>query len=231
MNIKPFLKPGALVFGAALAAALLVACSDDESQDGSSTQHPTSHTASIDEAFRDDMRMLWEDHIAWTRLAIVSLAHGLPDAAATTDRLLENQVHIGDAIKPYYGDAAGDQLTALLKEHIVIAADLVVAAKAGDNAAVERAQSSWYANADAVGAFLGTANPDNWDAGEMKSMMREHLDLTLQEAVHFLTGDYEASVADYDQIHIQILGMADMLSEGIIVQFPNAFAAQVGGVQ
>jgi hypothetical protein len=175
------------------------------------------------------MRVLWEDHIAWTRLAIVSIAGGLPDAAATTERLLQNQVDIGDAIKPYYGNAAGGQLTALLKDHIVIAADLVTAAKAGDTGAVERAQASWYANADAVGAFLATANPDQWKEDEMKSMMREHLDLTLQEAVHYLTGDHRASVADYDKIHLQILAMADMLSDGIIAQFPDAFTAQGGG--
>jgi hypothetical protein len=226
MNVKSFLKSGALLAGAA-ATALLVACSGSEGEDHAS--HSTSTPTSADEAFRDDMRVLWEDHIAWTRLAIVSIAGGLPDATATTERLLQNQVDIGNAIKPYYGGAAGNQLTALLKDHIVIAADLVTAAKAGDNGAVERAQTSWYANADAVGAFLGTANPENWNAEEMKSMMREHLDLTLQEAVHYLTGDHQASVADYDKIHLQILGMADMLSDGIIAQFPNAFTAQGGG--
>jgi hypothetical protein len=57
----------------------------------------------------------------------------------------------------------------------------------------------------------------------MKAMMREHLDLTLQEAVAYLTGDHAGSIAAYDQIHLQALGMADMLSDGIIRQFPNQF--------
>src|SRR5215216_2094069 len=69
-------------------------------------------------AFHDAMRKLWEDHITWTRLAIISLAHDLPDLPGTSARLLRNQVDIGSAIKPYYGRAAGDQLTALLEEHI-----------------------------------------------------------------------------------------------------------------
>jgi hypothetical protein len=55
-------------------------------------------------------------------------------------------------------------------------------------------------------------------------MMRDHLDLTLQEAAHQLGGDYAASVADYDAVVTEILEMADMLSTGIIKQFPNAFA-------
>src|SRR5262245_8661468 len=83
-------------------------------------------------AFHDDMRKLWEDHITWTRLFIVSFAAGLPDTDPTAQRLLQNQTDLGNAIKPFYGDAAGNQLTALLHDHILIAADLLTAAKAGD---------------------------------------------------------------------------------------------------
>jgi hypothetical protein len=170
------------------------------------------------------MRVLWEDHITWTRLAIVSLAANLPDSDSTVQRLLQNQVDIGNAVKPYYGDAAGNQLTALLKDHIVLAAQLINAAKAGDQSAVEQAKARWYGNGDEIGAFLSSANPKQWSDAEMKSMMREHLDLTLNAAVHYLSGDYHASVADYDEIHRQILHMADMLSDGILSQFPERFS-------
>ena len=91
-------------------------------------------------AFHDAMRKLWEDHITWTRLAIVSFAHDLPDLPATEARLLDNQADIGNAIKPYYGKAAGNQLTALLKEHITGAVALLAAAKAGDQDAHRAAQ-------------------------------------------------------------------------------------------
>jgi hypothetical protein len=76
------------------------------------------------------MRKLWEDHVTWTRLYIVSAVAGLPDAGATAERLLQNQTDIGNAIKPFYGEAAGERLTALLRPHILIAAELVTAAKA-----------------------------------------------------------------------------------------------------
>ena len=174
-------------------------------------------------AFHDSMRKLWEDHITWTRLFIVSFAADLPDTDATAQRLLQNQTDLGNAIKPFYGDAAGDQLTGLLREHILIAADLLTAAKAGDSAGVADAQARWYTNADEIAAFLHAANPDEWPLDEMKLMMRTHLDLTLAEAVARLQRDWPADIAAYDQVHEEILQMADMLSTGIIHQFPKKF--------
>ena len=82
--------------------------------------------------FHDGMRKLWEDHVTWTRLAIVTFADGSGGFGPTAGRLLQNQTDIGDAIKPYYGDAAGDRLTALLHDHITIAVELLQAAKAAD---------------------------------------------------------------------------------------------------
>jgi len=176
--------------------------------------------------FHDAMRVLWEDHITWTRLAIVSLATGpdaLPDADATVGRLLRNQDDIGDAVKPFYGDAAGEQLSVLLREHIVGAAELIAAAQSGDADAVAAASEAWYTNGNQVADFLAAANPGQWDQAEMRAMMRDHLDLTLAEAVARLEGRYADEVKIYDQIHVQILHMADMLSDGIVRQFPGQF--------
>jgi len=172
-------------------------------------------------ALHNAMRKLWEDHITWTRLFIVSDVAGLPDRGPTVARLLANQEDIGAAIKPYYGEAAGDQLTGLLNRHILTAADLLAAAKAGNTAGTEAASTRWYANADSIAAFLNGANPQNWPLGHMRQMMKDHLDLTLEEAVARLQGDYQADIAAYDKVHEEILLMADMLTEGIIAQFPD----------
>ena len=175
------------------------------------------------QAFHDAMRKLWEDHITWTRLVIIGVFEDSPGLNSSVQRLLQNQVDIGDAVKPFYGDEAGDQLTALLTDHILIAAEILQAAKSGNTAALEDAIKRWYTNADDIAVFLNATNPSQWPLEEMKAMMREHLDLTLEEAVAYLQGDYEASVAAYDEVHVQALEMADMLSMGIIKQFPNKF--------
>ena len=173
-------------------------------------------------AFHDGMRQLWEDHIVWTREFIVSFAADGADLSAVTGRLLRNQDDIGDAIKPFYGDAAGEQLSALLRDHILGAAALLDAAKKGGN--VQAASDAWYANGDDIAEFLAAANPRAWPVEEMKAMMKDHLDLTLAEAVNRLQGNFAADIAKYDEIHGQILHMADMLSDGIIAQFPAKFA-------
>jgi hypothetical protein len=165
-------------------------------------------------AFHDAMRKLWEDHIVWTRQYIVSAATlpgDLPDIGPTTDRLLANQADIGNALKPFYGEAAGDAVTALLRDHILTAAELIGAAKAGDAAAVERASTAWYANAHDIAVALHALNPDNWALGDLDKMMKDHLDLTLAEAVARLEGRYADDIAD-------------MLSDGIVAQFPSKFS-------
>jgi hypothetical protein len=180
-------------------------------------------------AFRTDMRKLWEDHITWTRQYIVSAATlpgDLPDIGPTADRLFANQVDIGNAIKPFYGDAAGNRLTQLLTDHIAIAADAIAKAKAGDSAGLNAALDAWHANADAIARFLADANPRSWPFVMMQAHMRDHLDLTLAEAVARLQGRYADDIAAYDQVHAQILEMADMLSDGIIAQFAQRFTGK-----
>ena len=181
-----------------------------------------SHPPAV--AFERTMRALWEEHATWTRLYIVSVAADLPDQDATTQRLLCNQADIGDALKPFYGEEAGDTLATLLTDHILGAADLLTAAKAGDQDRIEAAAATWYANADEIAAFLNTANPDHWPRDEMRAEMRMHLDLTLKEAQARLGGDWAADIAAYDEVHRHILSWADALSAGVVRQFPDRFA-------
>jgi len=189
---------------------------------------PHAKLASREFALRQAMRKLWEDHVTWTRLFLVSDITGLPggttlpDLDATTNRLLQNQTDIGNAIAPFYGADAGAALTALLREHILTAAEIVADAKAGDSAGQADATARWFANADAIAQFLADANP-HFKFQTIDDLMRTHLNQTLDEAVARLTGDWTGDVAAYDAVHVHILHMADFLSDGIVQQFPNRF--------
>jgi hypothetical protein len=170
------------------------------------------------------MDTLWADHVTWTRLVIVDFAAGAPNLKPDLDRLLRNQADIGNAIKPFYGAAAGAQLTRLLRTHIMEAVPVLSAAKAGQKAKLATALKAWYANAHQIAAFLAKANPTSWPLPEMTKMMDTHLRLTTNEAAAHLKGRWQASIAAYDQVRAEILMMADMLADGIVEQFPARFA-------
>jgi hypothetical protein len=174
-------------------------------------------------ALRNEMRRLWEDHVTWTRMAVVSLVAGSPDTEATVARLLRNQADIGNALEPFYGASAGNALTQELRRHILIAAELVTAAKAGDQAKAADAQGRWAANAHDIAVLLNRANPRHWKLAAVEAMLGEHLRLTTEEAVARLQGDWAADVAAYDRVHAHALAMADTLSSGLVKQFPRRF--------
>ena len=169
------------------------------------------------------MRRLWEDHITWTRLAIISLTTGSPDTEATVARLLRNQTDIGNAVKPFYGQAAGNELTRQLRTHILIAADVVTAAKLGDQTKLADARARWAKNGDDIAEVLASVNPRFWKPAVMKAELRTHLRLTTDEAVARLQRNWAADIAAYDKIHRHALHLSDVLATGIVEQFPTRF--------
>jgi hypothetical protein len=204
-------------------AALAVSNGHDARAHGGSGHDATATITPKQLALRSDMRQLWEDHIVWTRLAIISLTTDSPDTEATVGRLLQNQTDIGNAVKPFYGKAAGNELTRQLRTHILIAADLIAAAKAGDQVKLAEEQARWAQNGDDIAKVLSSVNSRYWMLGKMKAEMAMHLRLTTEEAVARLQGNWTADVAAYDKIHRHILHMSDLLSEGLIKQFPKRF--------
>ncbi len=171
---------------------------------------------------RMDMRKLWEDHITWTRNYIISALSDLKDTGKVAERLLRNQDDIGDAIKPIYGNEAGKILAALLRDHILIATEVVKAAKMGNNEELTKANKKWYSNADDIAAFLSGANP-NWPKQVLVDMLYKHLEYTTGEVVSRLKEDWQADIDFYDKGHVHMLMLSDALTDGIVKQFPEKF--------
>jgi hypothetical protein len=168
------------------------------------------------------LRRLWSDHVIWTREYVVAAIARTPDAQPAAGRLLANQEHIGGAIAPFYGQAAGSALTDLLKQHIMIAVDLIEAAKAADPVSFAEADRRWDANALQVAALLSSVNP-NWREDDVVDLLRQHLKLTKDEATARLQQSWADDIEAFDQIFTEILTIADVLADGIIKQFPERF--------
>jgi hypothetical protein len=180
--------------------------------------------ATTKEPVRIALRKLWSDHVIWTREYIIAAVAGTPDADAAAGRLLKNQEDIGAAIAGFYGDAAGAKLTELLKAHIMIAVDLVAAAKSGDKAAFATHDARWTANAEEIAGFLAGANP-NWPKQDVFDLLSLHLKLTKDEAVARIGGDWAADIKAFDAIFNEIMVLADALNDGIAAQFPEKLRA------
>jgi hypothetical protein len=310
-------------------------------------QRGTSQSAIGRQAFHDRMRELWTDHVVYTRNFIISASSALPDTAELSQRLLRNQDEIGEAIKPYYGDAAGSQLASLLRNHIQLAAKTLTVAKGAttamnvqnqstsqfssdtrsdtatradtsqsrmnsqypshpspssktsdttqarrgnakndttqaktnaqypttegrrnqtdttqkntdgtaqaststyaqgqmqnqssmnqqagqvDSSALNQAVAALKANGDSIADFLAKANPRGFSRQILSSGLQMHITLLLKEATAQIKKDWSGSIAAYDESQRQILQMADMLSDGIMKQFPSRFSNKATAV-
>lgn len=185
------------------------------------TSTVTSSAASLKLA----LRRLWSDHVIWTREYVLAAVAGTPDADAAAGRLLKNQEDIGNAVVPVYGADAGKALTDLLKQHIMIAVDLIAAAKSGDNDAFAKHDRRWTENAEEIAGLLSGANPTHWPKADVTDLLMQHLNLTKNEVVARLKSDWKADVEAFDLIFTEILTVSDVLADGIVAQFPDKFAA------
>jgi hypothetical protein len=165
-------------------------------------------------------RMLWEQHIAWTRMAVMGIVHQLPEAEQILQRLLRNATDFSNALAPFYGEESAREFARLFSEHITIAGELVQAVMAGDNNAVTEADRRWRENADQIAKFLADINP-YWREDDWSAMLYEHLDLLSANIENLIAQNYEESISGYDEIEMQALEMADMMAEGIAMQFPG----------
>jgi hypothetical protein len=179
---------------------------------------PTTAAADL----KNDMRKLWTDHVVWTRDYIIAATTRQPDATAALNRLMKNQEDIGNAVAKYYGAAAGQQLTKLLKDHIAIAGDIVKAAMAGDKAGQQAADKRWHENAGQIADFLSKANP-HWPRATLVDLMNMHLSTTATELTARLNKDWDGDVKAFDAVYGHILMMSDALTDGIVKQFPDKF--------
>jgi hypothetical protein len=165
---------------------------------------------------------LWDEHVLWTRLTIISIANDLPDTGMVINRLLNNATQFGILFAQFFSPEISRRFAQLMREHLVIAAELVRAAKRGDTEEVTRLEREWYRNADEIARFLSEINP-HWKEEEIREMMHEHLALTENEAVAILNNRWEESIDLFCKIEHQAFMMANTYIEGLVAQFPNRF--------
>jgi hemerythrin-like domain-containing protein len=167
-------------------------------------------------------RRLWHEHVHWTNDFIVSDIANLEAKGDVLNRLLRNQDDLGQSIAPYYGANNAKQYAKLLREHIVLAGQVVDAAKAGNTSDLDKYNKLWYKNADDIAAFLHKLNP-NWSKKVLTDMLHTHLKFVTDQAVFYLKKQWKDYINAYDKGEIHMLKFADIISKGIAKQFPQKF--------
>jgi hypothetical protein len=171
---------------------------------------------------RIDMRELWTEHAFWTEKFVTSFIAGLEDQEPVLTRLLKNQDDFGNAIKPYYGEEAGNKLAQLLRAHIQIAGKVAAAAKSGNQPNFKKYSDEWFKNADDITNFFSAANP-NYNKKELNEMMYMHLRFITEGVAAKLNKSWNQNITALDKNQNHLMHMADFLTNGIIKQFPNKF--------
>jgi hypothetical protein len=145
------------------------------------------------------------------------------DTVTVAKRLLKNQDDIGNAIQPYYGDAAGKKLTALLRNHILITSKVIQTASDNNEELLKEQQNEWKANADDIADFLSVNNPE-LSKKDVADMWHKHLELTSGEILSRLDMNWQEDIDNYDKERRHMLLFSDTLANGIIKQFPEKFS-------
>ena len=170
----------------------------------------------------EKMNLVWEQHIMWTRMLLISIAENLKDLEATQTRLLRNPKDIADVFRPYYGNNVASEIQRLLTEYLAIEKDLIVALKNKDQEQANELSTKWYQNADRMAEAFSSINPF-YPKEEIRRMLYEHLRLTTEEVNARLRGDYVADINAYDMVQKEILKMSQFFVDGIVQQFRNIF--------
>lgn len=168
------------------------------------------------------MRKLWAEHVIWMREYIIAAAADLANTKELSDRIIKNQFDIGDALGEYFGADAGSQFTVLLKDHIAIGMEIVEVIKSKNQEKLRETEARWRKNIEDIAHFLQKMNT-NWTIKETLADLSDHLDLIAKEVNGRMKKDWKKDIKAADETLDQALKFADMLTNGIIKQFPGKF--------
>lgn len=174
-------------------------------------------------ALVNNMRLVWAQHVYWTRMLLLSIAERLKDQNAVTNRLLQNPGDIANIFANYYSSNVAKTISQLLTEHLQIGAALITALRDRKSAEADNLTRKWYINADKMADAFGSINP-YYSREDVRQMLYKHLDLTAKEVAMRLAGNYPADIEAFNKVEQEAMMMADYFTAGIMRQFPQKFS-------
>lgn len=187
------------------------------------TNPPFYQDFSQELSLSNKMRLLWSQHVYWTRMLLISIAERLKDQTAVTNRLMQNPADIANLFADYYNSDTAKTIQQLLTEHLQIGGSLITAMRDRQMAMANELNRQWYINADKMADAFSNINP-YYNREDIRKMLYDHLDLTKQEVSARLAGDYPADIEAFNEVEQEAMSMADTFTSGLINQFPQKFS-------
>jgi|AraplaMF_Col_mMF_1032025.scaffolds.fasta_scaffold00156_32 hypothetical protein len=215
------MKHSASLFAAAFAAGLLATGARAETMKMEMPTPPegSAKVVATDAAERD----LWVNHIFWVRNVVVAtLAKNTAEAKVAEAEVVANAHGIADAIKPFYGDKAGDALFNLLAGHYGAIKAYLTATAAGDKAGQQKATDELMANADKIATFLSGANP-NLPKDAVLGLLQAHGEHHISQIQQLKAKQYADEAQTWTEMQTHMYVIADALTGAIAKQFPDKF--------
>ena len=168
------------------------------------------------------LRKLFTDHAIFTANTIHAVVDGTKDVDEVVKRILQNQVDIGNQLKPIIGEEKGKRATMLHLQHIELASEVIKAAKKalgesqsqnkkGDKVALADFQKKLFANSVKVAEFLTSLNPEKLPYSATKMMFDMHNQFVIDMTVARLQQEFAKEIRLFDAYYNELLEMSDSI--------------------
>lgn len=173
--------------------------------------------------FRIEERKMWSDYSRYLREYVLSIANETEDESLILEKLLKNQEKIALCFKPYYGNYNSNTLAELFKEQIYITSKMLHGTKNNNNnKELEESNKLWTENAEKTARFLHGIN-ELWKLDLLQEILNKHLNLLCFQMNSRINGQWDKDIKAYDDDYDHIIMFSDLISDGIIKEFPNKF--------
>ena len=172
-------------------------------------------------ALNQNLRKLWADQATWTYKYIISNLERLFDNKFVLVRLLNNQEFLGSSISNFFGTYNTQKFIDLMKEHVDLIGQLIEILKSGSKTRLDNLTIKWQQNAEEIAQLLASVNP-NWKK-ENLIILFNNIQAIKDQIMARLHKKWDVDIKLLNKTIEHNLHIADVLTEGIVKQFPDKF--------
>ncbi len=160
------------------------------------------------------IRMLWFGLTIWIRVYMLSRFTKTGDPEKVFAKLMEVPVEYVNTMKKYFPQIDEESYLRLFTEYIELISAFITAMMENNEEELNRITRRLYENADERAEFVASINP-LWTAEQWKDILYINIRSTIEEAVSFLTEEYEKNIDIFTRLLDQAETSSAFLARGL----------------